>query len=356
MLRMKSSPTSRSDTAARQVPKMRLICVTRASATNNGALNQLEQLRKMSCVVADSGEIEQVKRFSPIDCTTNPSLVYKAIELPQYRRFLSEAIAQKSKLHDGTSKRQFDGVADILCVNLGCEMLKVVPGRVSTEVDAHLSHDTRGTVNKALRLVDLYAAQGVDATKRVYIKIASTWEGIEACRVLEAQGIKCNMTLLFSFAQTAACADAGASLISPFVGRIMDWYKAKEGREFAPHEDPGVMAVKKAYSYLKVHKYPTVVMAASFRNLGEIRQLAGCDNITIAPNFLADLEACYDPLPRMLSPDSVISSLPRLVLGHKEFQELHASDKMAVDKLREGIEGFAKDQDRLEQSLAALAV
>ncbi|MEW5319905.1 MAG: hypothetical protein WDW38_011019 [Sanguina aurantia] len=332
MLRMKSSPTSRSDTAARQVPKMRLICVTRASATNNGALNQLEQLRKMSCVVADSGEIEQVKRFSPIDCTTNPSLVYKAIELPQYRRFLSEAIAQKSKLHDGTSKRQFDGVADILCVNLGCEMLKVVPGRVSTEVDAHLSHDTRGTVNKALRLVDLYAAQGVDATKRVYIKIASTWEGIEACRVLEAQGIKCNMTLLFSFAQTVVGLSG-----APFIRQ-------------APGPEPS--ASHTAY------RLPPTALTQAFEAQTRARCKAPrrCDNITIAPNFLADLEACYEPLPRMLSPDSVISSLPRLVLGRNEFQELHTSDKMAVDKLREGIEGFAKDQDRLEQSLAALAV
>jgi len=193
-------------------------------------------------------------------------------------------------------------VADILAVNIGVEMLKIVPGRVSTEVDAHLSLDTRATVDKALKIVELYSQRGVDPS-RLYIKMASTWEGIEACRKLEAQGVNCNMTLLFSFAQAAACADAGAALISPFVGRIMDWHKANTGRDYAPHEDPGVLSVQKIYKYYKAHSFKTIVMAASFRNVGEIRQLAGCDNITIAPTLLAELEACTEALQRMLFPE-----------------------------------------------------
>jgi len=238
------------------------------------AANQLEALRAMSIVVADTGEPALVKKFKPVDCTTNPSLVYKAVQSPEYKRFLTEALKKAKDLGPVDPTRPFAGVADALSVLIGCEMLDVVPGRVSTEVDAHLSYDTDATYDKALRLVDLYAKKGIE-TNRLYIKIASTWEGIQACRRLQNEGIDCNMTLLFSFAQAAACADAGASLISPFVGRIMDWYKEKEGRDFAPHEDPGVISVKRIYSYLKTYDYPTTVMAASFRNAGEIRELAG---------------------------------------------------------------------------------
>lgn len=291
---------------------------------------------------------------STVDCTTNPSLVYKAVQDPQYASFLTDALRAKAK-GPADAKRPYAGVADVLSVNIGCEMLKIVPGRVSTEVDAHLSHDATATYDKALRLVELYAKKGVEPG-RVYIKIASTWEGVEACRRLQKQGIDCNMTLLFSFGQAAACADAGAALISPFVGRILDWYKAKEGRDFAPAEDPGVLSVRRIYSYYKTHGYPTIVMAASFRNAGEIRELAGCDNITIAPALLKELEASTDPLPRRLSPGGPASA-DALVAGFdsKAFESLHGADRMAVEKLAQGIEGFAADQVKLEAQLAALA-
>lgn len=318
--------------------------------------NQLEALKSMSVVVADTGEPALVKQYRPVDCTTNPSLVYKAVQQPEYQRFLTDAlVARGNAKAKADPNRPFAGVADVLSVNIGCEMLRVVPGRVSTEVDAHLSYDTGATYDKALRLMDLYAAKGIEP-ERVYIKIASTWEGIEACRKLQKQGIDCNLTLLFSFAQAAACADAGAALISPFVGRIMDWYKAKEGREFTPEEDPGVLSVKRIYSYYKTHKYPTIVMAASFRNAGEIRELAGCDNITIAPSLLSELEASTDPLPRRLSPDGAASADARIdQFDRAVFDRLHGADQMAVDKLKQGIEGFAADQDKLEAQLAALA-
>lgn len=308
----------------------------------------------MSVVVADTGEPELVKLFKPVDCTTNPSLVYKAVQEPKYASYLQDALAQDKGPRDAA--RPFAGVADILSVNIGADMLQIVPGRVSTEVDAHLSYDTQATYDKALKLIDLYGKKGVDA-KRVYIKMASTWEGIEACRRLQTEGIDCNMTLLFSFAQAAACADAGAALISPFVGRIMDWYKAKEGRDFAPHEDPGVLSVQRIYKYYKTHGYPTIVMAASFRNVGEIRELAGCDNITISPALLAELEASTAPLERKLSPD--MRSSPDADLRGKmdaaAFAALHGADQMAVDKLKQGIEGFATDQKKLEAQLAGLA-
>lgn len=316
--------------------------------------NQLEALKSMSVVVADTGEIELVRAYKPVDCTTNPSLVYKAVQEPKYQRFLSEALAAKG--HGASDPaRPYAGVADVLSVNLGSEMLKVVPGRVSTEVDAHLSYDTRATYDKALRLMELYSKKGVDPN-RVYIKIASTWEGVEACRKLQRQGIDCNMTLLFSFGQAAACADAGAALISPFVGRIMDYYKAKEGRDFAPHEDPGVLSVRRIYHYYKTHKYPTIVMAASFRNAGEIRELAGCDNITIAPSLLKELEASTDPLPRRLSPEGPRSPDGRIDgMDAAAFERLHGADDMAVVKLKQGIDGFAADQAKLEAQLSALA-
>ncbi|KAI8469447.1 MAG: transaldolase [Monoraphidium minutum] len=319
-----------------------------------GFANQLDALRSMSVVVADTGEPELVKLYKPVDCTTNPSLVYKAVQNADYARFLSDALAARGAAAPGAA-RPYAGVADVLSVNIGCEMLKIVPGRVSTEVDAHLSHDAAATYDKALRLMELYAAKGVDPS-RVYIKMASTWAGVEACRRLQREGIDCNMTLLFSFAQAAACADAGAALISPFVGRIMDWYKAKEGREFAPAEDPGVLSVKRIYGYYKTHGYRTIVMAASFRNAGEIRELAGCDNITIAPPLLAELEASTAPLERRLSPGGAPSSVGKHEgMSQAAFDEMHGADAMAVDKLAEGIKGFAADQDKLEAQLAALA-
>lgn len=325
--------------------------------TDEPFANQLEALKSMSVVVADTGEPALVKLYKPQDCTTNPSLVLKAVQVPEYARLLQEAL-DEAKGFKGIQdpQRPQASVADQLCVNLGAEMLQIVPGRVSTEVDAHLSYDTDATVTKALKIIELYAKKGIDP-KRIYIKIASSWAGIEACRKLQKQGIDCNMTLLFSFAQAAACADAGAALISPFVGRIMDWYKAKEGRDFAPHEDPGVKSVQTIYKYYKEHQYKTIVMAASFRNAGEIRELAGCDNITIAPSLLAELENSTGPLPRKLSPDMPLTGHTSKLVGMNEaqFYKLHDADQMAVDKLKQGIDSFAADQQKLEDLLAKLA-
>lgn len=317
--------------------------------------NQLDALKSMSVVVADTGEMALVKKYQPQDCTTNPSLVLKAVQNPEYAHMLGDAFAQRRGEAPSNPAHPYADVADILAVNIGAEMLKIVPGRVSTEVDARLSYDTRATMDKALKIVDMYAKKGIDR-ERLYIKIASTWEGIQACRQLERQGINCNMTLLFSFAQAAACADAGASLISPFVGRIMDWYKAKEGREFAPHDDPGVHSVRRIYSYYKTHGYKTIVMAASFRNAGEIRELAGCDNITIAPALLAELEASTEPLHRHLSPDNSASTVVKMVdVTEEQFYKLHNADLMAVEKLKQGIDGFAADQNKLEAMIANIA-
>lgn len=320
------------------------------------AANQLEALKQMSKVVADTGEISAMKLYKPVDCTTNPSLVLKAMSNPDYVHFLHEAIAAEKKAR-GPAKgaRPHALIADQLAVTIGCELLKLIPGRVSTEVDAHLSYDTKATVDKALRLVDLYAKRGVEPS-RLYVKAASTWEGIRACEQLQKQGIDCNMTLLFSFAQAAACADAGAALISPFVGRILDWYKKHTGRDYAAEEDPGVLSVQRIYKYYKRYGYATVVMAASFRNAGEIRQLAGVDNITISPALLAELEASADPLPYKLWPDMGGCNDPRYTMDDSSrglYDQLHSSDAMAVDKLKEGIDGFAADQLKLEELIGA---
>lgn len=307
----------------------------------------------MSKVVADTGEIDAIQRYRPVDATTNPSLVYKAMQLPAYREYLDAAIADEKEATKGARPQAF--VADRLAVNIGAEIVKLVPGRVSTEVDAHLSYDTKASVEKALRIVDLYDQKGI-STDRLYIKLASTWEGIRACEELQKRGIDTNMTLIFSFAQAAACADAGAALISPFVGRILDWYKKSTGRDSYPaHEDPGVLSVKRIYSYYKQHGYDTIVMAASFRNAGEIRELAGCDNITIAPNLLGELEESTEPLPYALWPGMPGEEQPKVDLnatGFELFQKLHNEDTMAVEKLAEGIVNFAKDQDKLEEQVA----
>lgn len=312
------------------------------------APNQLEALKVMSKVVADTGELEQIKRFTPIDATTNPTLVYKAMQMPQYSSLLDEAIAAEGK---GAG---INSIADRLAVKVGSEVLKLVPGRVSTEVDARLSYDTQKTVDKALHIIDMYGQEGYDAN-RIYIKIASTWEGIRACEKLQREGIDCNMTLLFSFAQAAACADAGAALISPFVGRILDWYKKHKQREYEPEEDPGVVSVKRIYSYYKQYGYRTTVMAASFRSVGEVRALAGCDAITISPALLEQLENSTDPLPYSLWPSMGGCVDPRYDLGggaQHVFDQMHGGDAMAVDKLKEGVDGFAADAERLEALLS----
>ncbi|KAK9844832.1 hypothetical protein WJX74_007432 [Apatococcus lobatus] len=316
--------------------------------------NQLQALKLISKVVADTGDIELIKKYKPVDSTTNPSLVYKAVQMPQYAHFLQEAKTEEKGMPEPGNP--YGKIADRLAVNMGIEILENIPGRVSTEVDAQLSFDTRKTIDKALTLVDKYSEKGID-TSRIYIKIASTWAGIRAAEELQKQGIDCNLTLLFSFAQAAACADAGAALISPFVGRILDWYKKAEGRDFWGAEDPGVKSVTNIYKYYKAFGYKTIVMAASFRNIGEIQELAGCDNITISPNLLGELEANKDPLPQKLYSSMGGYTGKQLDLSARNqllFDQMHGSEPMAVDKLQEGIDGFAKDQVNLFNLLAKL--
>lgn len=304
--------------------------------------NKLEQLKQFSTVVADTGDIEAIKKYQPIDATTNPSLLYKAAQLPQYDSLVQKVLAETSSIDDA---------CDHLAVAIGCEILKIVPGRVSTEVDAKLSYDTKTSINKAKHLIDLYAKAGVER-ERVLIKLASTWEGIRAAETLEKEGINCNLTLLFSFSQAAACADAGVFLISPFVGRILDWYKANtDKKEYAPHEDPGVVSVTQIYNYYKQHGYNTVVMGASFRNTGELEALAGCDRLTISPQLLGELEADNGKLERKLSPDNVGDAIPKVVETEAQFRFSNNEDAMATEKLAQGIRGFAADQVSLENLL-----
>ncbi|MDE1461620.1 transaldolase [Spartinivicinus poritis] len=315
--------------------------------------NQLAQLKAMTTVVADTGDIEAIKRYQPVDATTNPSLLLKAAALPQYQPLLQEAI-QWAKQQGGNNQEVLANTVDKLAVAIGCEILKVIPGRISTEVDARLSFDTQATINKAKHLIDLYQTAGI-SKERILIKIASTWEGIEAARVLEKEGIECNLTLMFSFAQAAACADAGAFLISPFVGRILDWYKRDTGKDHYPaHEDPGVLSVTRIYNYYKQYGYNTVVMGASFRNIGEIQQLAGCDRLTISPQLLAELEATEAPLERKLSPEASEVDCEKYLVSEQKFRWDMNEDAMATEKLAEGIRNFAADQAKLEEQLAQL--
>lgn len=305
--------------------------------------SKLSQLRSMTKVVADTGDIDTIGQYVPEDATTNPSLLLKAASMEQYRHLVEEAV------HWGKAQgADWAGHAiDMLGVLFGKEILKIIPGRVSTEVDARLSFDTAGTIAKARRLIDLYQQHGVDR-ERILIKMASTWEGIRAADQLEDDGINCNLTLLFSFAQAVACAEAGAFLISPFVGRIMDWYKAKEGRDFAPEEDPGVLSVTRIYHYYKRFDYPTVVMGASFRNIGEIERLAGCDRLTISPQLLQELTDATGNLPRILEPSASASmDLKKIHLDEKTFRWEMSQDAMAVEKLNEGIRGFHADTLKL---------
>ncbi|MFZ7135641.1 transaldolase [Avibacterium avium] len=312
---------------------------------------QLEALREMTVVVADTGDIEAIKIYQPQDATTNPSLILSASALPQYAPLIDEAIAYaKSKSAD--KAQQLIDAEDKLAVNIGLEILKIVPGRISTEVDARLSYDTQATVEKARKLIALYSEAGV-SNDRILIKIASTWQGIRAAEILEKEGINCNLTLLFSEAQARACAEAGVYLISPFVGRILDWYKANsDKKEYAPAEDPGVISVTKIYNYYKQHGYQTVVMGASFRNVGEITELAGCDRLTIAPALLKELQENNTALVRKLDYTGEVKAKPQ-PLTESEFYWQHNSDPMAVEKLAEGIRKFAIDQEKLETMLLA---
>lgn len=308
--------------------------------------NKLEQLKQFSSVVADTGDIEAIKRYQPLDATTNPSLLFKAAQMAQYASLVKDVLASTDSI---------EAACDKLAVAIGCEILKIVPGRVSTEVDARLSFDTKASIAKAKHLIDLYAQAGINK-ERVLIKLASTWEGIRAAEVLEKEGITCNLTLLFSFSQAAACADAGAFLISPFVGRILDWYKSNtDQKEYAPFEDPGVVSVTRIYNYYKQNDYNTVVMGASFRNTGELEALAGCDRLTISPQLLGELEADNGVLERALSPEKPGEAIAKLLENEAQFRFSNNEDAMATEKLAQGIRGFVADQVNLENFLKAQA-
>ncbi|WP_314885803.1 transaldolase [Aggregatibacter segnis] len=311
--------------------------------------NQLDSLRELTVVVADTGDIDAIRQYKPEDATTNPSLILSAAALPQYAALIDEAIAY-GKQQSQDKAQQLVDAEDKLAVNIGLEILKLVPGRVSTEVDARLSYDTEATVAKARKLIALYEAAGINKN-RILIKIASTWQGIRAAEILEKEGINCNLTLLFSEAQARACAEAGVYLISPFVGRILDWYKANtDKKEYAPAEDPGVISVTKIYNYYKQYGYKTVVMGASFRNVGEIIELAGCDRLTIAPPLLKTLHETPNAVVRKLVFQGEVQAKPQ-PLTEAEFYWQHNSDAMAVEKLADGIRKFAVDQGKLEEML-----
>jgi transaldolase len=317
------------------------------------ASNKLEALKAITTVVADTGDIEAIKQFQPVDATTNPSLILKAAKLPNYQHLIEEAIdwALQIKGSEKASQTTLENVGDKLAVNIGCEILTSIPGVISTEVDARLSFDTPATIAKARKLVLLYQDAGIHAD-RILIKIAATWEGIQAAKVLEAEGIHCNLTLLFHFAQAQSCAEAGATLISPFVGRILDWYKANSGQsEYSANEDPGVISVTEIYNFYKTHAFKTIVMGASFRNTDEIEELAGCDRLTISPELLAQLEADTSPLVQKLFPAHETLAAPEL-MSEAKFRWEMSNDPMAHDKLADGIRRFAADQEILEVMLS----
>ena len=313
---------------------------------------QLDQLKQFTIVVADTGDFESMKQYQPRDATTNPSLILAAASKPEYVHLVDKAVADR--MNTGlTGAKRVDDIIDHVLVNFGLEILKIVPGRVSTETDARLSFDTTGTLAKARQLIGLYEARLV-GRERVLIKIASTWEGIRAAEVLEREGIHCNLTLLFSFTQAVACAEAGVQLISPFVGRIMDWYKTAMKRDYVGAEDPGVQSVTQIYNYYKKFGYKTEVMGASFRNKGEITELAGCDLLTISPALLGELAASTEPLTRRL--DAAVAgslSLDKVTLDEKSFRFQLNEDAMATEKTAEGIRKFSADIVKLEQLIAS---
>ncbi|ATS18790.1 transaldolase [Synechococcus sp. PCC 6717] len=317
-------------------------------------MNLLEQLRKMTVVVADTGDILAIEKFTPRDATTNPSLITAAAQMAEYQPIVDETLL-KAKEHLGsgaTAKEVVSLAVDRLAVAFGLKILNIIPGRVSTEVDARLSYDTAATVAKARDLIAQYEAAGV-GRDRVLIKIASTWEGIRAAETLEKEGIHCNLTLLFGLHQAVACAEAGVTLISPFVGRILDWYKKKTGKDYPPSEDPGVISVTRIYNYYKKFGYATEVMGASFRNIGEITELAGCDLLTISPALLQELQSTNGELPRKLDPATAASlTIEKLTMDEVTFAQMHAADAMASEKLDEGIKGFTKALETLEDLLS----
>ena len=318
--------------------------------TAPATLNQLEQLKRYTKVVADTGDFATLKAYTPSDATTNPTLIFKAAQMAEYKYVVDRALseARKANLSKEALAKQ---VVDYLLVLFGVEILKLIPGRVSTETDARLSFDTPGLVEKARRFISLYEQNGI-SRERVLIEIASTWEGIRAAEVLQREGINCNMTLLFSLPQAIACADAKAKLISPFVGRILDWYKKSTGKDYSSAEDPGVQSVRTIYAYYKKFGYQTEVMGASFRNVGEILELAGCDLLTISPNLMAELQKTTAPLPRKLdSGAAAASNIERIDLDEKKFRWLMNEDAMATEKTAEGIRLFHADALKLEKLL-----
>jgi transaldolase len=311
-------------------------------------LNQLDQLKSFTKVVADTGDFGTLREYAPRDATTNPSLILKAAQMPEYRHLVEKAIVDVKKMnvsHDAAAGK----IVDHLLILFGLEILKIIPGRVSTETDAMLSFDANALVNKAHQFISMYERNGI-GRERILIKIASTWEGIRAAEVLQKEGINCNLTLLFSLAQAIACAEAGAKLISPFVGRILDWYKKSTGKDYAAAEDPGVQSVRAIYAYYKKFGYTTEVMGASFRNAGEILELAGCDLLTISPQLLGELKASTAPVPRKLSPEiAKESKLERISLDEKKFRWMLNEDAMATEKTAEGIRNFHADAVKLEK-------
>jgi transaldolase len=315
------------------------------------ALNQLDQLKRFTKVVADTGDFATLKEYAPQDATTNPSLIFKAAQMPGYKGLVEKAIADNRK--SGLSgEALLADIMDHVLVLFGTEILKIVPGRVSTETDADMSFDTEALIKKAHRFIDLYKQNGIPR-ERILIKIASTWEGIRAAEVLQKEGINCNMTLLFSLPQAVASAEAKARLISPFVGRILDWYKKSTGKDFAPAEDPGVVSVKEIYGYYKKFGHDTEVMGASFRNKGEILELAGSDALTISPQLMGELKNNTEPVERKLSPETARQSkIERLQLDEKKFRWLLNENAMATEKLSEGIRIFNADAKKLEQYIA----
>jgi len=317
--------------------------------------NLLEQLREVTVVVADTGDIEAIEKVKPQDATTNPSLITAAALMPQYQAIVEDTLkgARATLGADASQKEVVTLAFDRLAVSFGLKILDIIPGRVSTEVDARLSYDTEGTIKKGREIIAQYEAAGVPK-ERILIKIASTWEGIQAAAVLEKEGIHCNLTLLFGLHQAIACAENGITLISPFVGRILDWYKKDTGRaHYEPAEDPGVVSVTQVYNYYKKFGYKTEVMGASFRNIGEITELAGCDLLTISPQLLNELAATEGELPRKLDPaKAAASDIKKITMDKATFEAMHAENRMATDKLDEGIKGFAKALEQLEELLA----
>ena len=309
-------------------------------------MNQLEQLKQFTTVVADTGDFQSIKQYAPRDATTNPSLILKAVQKPEYRPLLDTIVRDFPGLST-------DEVVDRLLIDFGSEILKIIPGRVSTEIDARLSFDTEATVAKGRELIALYEARGV-GRERILIKIASTWEGIKAAEILERDGIRCNMTLLFALAQAIACAEAGAQLISPFVGRIYDYFKKSTGTDFTGADDPGVQSVKRIYDYYREFGYKTEVMGASFRNISQIVELAGCDLLTISPDLLQQLADSDAPMERKLNPNSHAASNEKVAIDEKTFRFMMNEDAMATEKLAEGIRAFCADSIKLEHIVTGM--